>query len=75
MAMYNIVLGILEVVVIIALTIAVLHCWRQAARYFRTEQLIRVKTFETASALILMIAQRRESPSTDTSALRYGVRR
>ncbi len=73
--MHNIVVGIFEVIVIIALTVALLHCWRLVARYFRAERLIRVKTFETASTLLRMIAQRRESPSTDTSALRYGVRR
>ncbi len=73
--MHSIVFGILEVIVIIALTIGVLHCWRQAARYFRAERLIRVKTFETVCSLMLMMAQRRDSPITDTSALRYEVRR
>ncbi len=73
--MHNIVFGVSEMLVIVALTIAVLHCWRQAARYFRAEWLIRVKTFETVSVLMLMIAQRRDSPIADTSPLRYGVRR
>lgn len=74
--MHDIMFRVLEALAIIALTLAVPHCWRRAATYFRTERLIRLKTVETVSALMLMIAQRRDpSNSTDTSALRYGVGR